>query len=179
MSRDPSYNDFSWYKAGKWSTLEQGDLLTDCPILVPSGDLTQTLLKAAQGAVLPTPYDIQFTDLIILSQSCDLVNPNIKQVLLCAHFSADDYKRDERVSIRKEHRPPLHLVEGCEIEGHKFSQRVVDFRTIFTLPKEFVTAFADGLNSRVRLLPPYREHLAQAFARYFMRVGLPRPIKDK
>jgi hypothetical protein len=23
-------------------------------------------------------------------------------------------------------------------------------------------------------MPPYREHLAQAFARYFMRVGLPR-----
>ncbi len=26
---------------------------------------------------------------------------------------------------------------------------------------------------RPRLLPPYREHLAQAFARFFMRVGLP------
>jgi hypothetical protein len=25
----------------------------------------------------------------------------------------------------------------------------------------------------VRLLPPYREHLAQAFARFFIRVGLP------
>jgi hypothetical protein len=24
-----------------------------------------------------------------------------------------------------------------------------------------------------RLLPPYREHLSQSFARYFMRVGLP------
>jgi hypothetical protein len=23
------------------------------------------------------------------------------------------------------------------------------------------------------LLPPYREHLSQAFARFFMRVGLP------
>jgi len=26
---------------------------------------------------------------------------------------------------------------------------------------------------RQRLLPPYREHLAPAFARFFMRVGLP------
>ncbi len=26
---------------------------------------------------------------------------------------------------------------------------------------------------RLRLLPPYREHLSQAFARFFMRVGLP------
>ncbi len=29
------------------------------------------------------------------------------------------------------------------------------------------------LPSRLRLLPPYREHLAQGFARFFMRVGLP------
>jgi hypothetical protein len=26
---------------------------------------------------------------------------------------------------------------------------------------------------RLRLLPPYREHLSQAFARFFMRIGLP------
>ena len=31
----------------------------------------------------------------------------------------------------------------------------------------------DGL---VTLLPPYREHLSQAFARFFMRVGLPLDI---
>jgi hypothetical protein len=30
--------------------------------------------------------------------------------------------------------------------------------------------------SGLRLCPPYREHLAQAFARFFMRVGLPIPI---
>jgi hypothetical protein len=24
--------------------------------------------------------------------------------------------------------------------------------------------------------PPYREHLSQAFARFFMRVGLPQPV---
>jgi hypothetical protein len=31
-----------------------------------------------------------------------------------------------------------------------------------------------------RLLPPYREHLSQSFARYFMRVGLPVDIpKDE
>jgi hypothetical protein len=29
---------------------------------------------------------------------------------------------------------------------------------------------------RIRLLPPYREHLSQAFARHFMRVGLPSGI---
>jgi len=30
---------------------------------------------------------------------------------------------------------------------------------------------------RLRLCPPYREHLAQAFARFFMRVGLPQDVQ--
>jgi len=34
-------------------------------------------------------------------------------------------------------------------------------------------SFAKTCNRR---LPPYREHLSQAFARYFMRVGLPQDI---
>jgi len=50
---------------------------------------------------------------------------------------------------------------------------VVDFHRLFTLPKAFVSWFAASSGPRLRLRSPYREHLAQAFARYFMRVGLP------
>jgi len=32
--------------------------------------------------------------------------------------------------------------------------------------------------NRLRLLPPDREHLAQAFARFFMRAGLPIDIPE-
>ena len=37
----------------------------------------------------------------------------------------------------------------------------------------YLKAFTITQAHRLRLLPPYREHLSQAFARYFMRVGLP------
>jgi hypothetical protein len=55
--------------------------------------------------------------------------------------------------------------------------RVVDFHDLFTVPRGFLEAVLRqrGL-PRLRLLPPYREHLSQAFARFFMRVGLPQPI---
>ena len=36
-----------------------------------------------------------------------------------------------------------------------------------------VRELAASQGPRLRLNPPYREHLAQAFARFFMRVGLP------
>jgi hypothetical protein len=54
---------------------------------------------------------------------------------------------------------------------------VVDFRRLFTLPKSFLSEFAASSGPRLRLRSPYREHLAQAFARYFMRVGLPHDAK--
>ena len=50
---------------------------------------------------------------------------------------------------------------------------LVDFHHLFSLPKTSATRVALEAGQRLRLLPPYREHLAQAFARYIMRVGLP------
>jgi hypothetical protein len=54
---------------------------------------------------------------------------------------------------------------------------VVEFHRLATLPKAFASTFAAGLGPRLRLRPPYREHLSQAFARFFMRVGLPHDAK--
>ena len=52
--------------------------------------------------------------------------------------------------------------------------RIVDFHNIYTVPLTFLESLLmQRLQPRLRLLPPYREHLSQAFARYFMRVGLP------
>jgi len=56
--------------------------------------------------------------------------------------------------------------------------RVVDFHDVFTVPRSFLEMLLKGRQSpRLRLLPPYREHLSQAFARFFMRVGLPQPVE--
>jgi hypothetical protein len=170
---------YPWYASGEWPMVEQGDLLPNCPVLTPPNEFPEELPTAKEGDSLTIPSRIVFADLIVLTQSCDLVNDKIDQVLLCAHFPADEYSKGERSSIRKEQRPAVHMIEQCDIQGQEFSQRVIDFRTIYTLPKDFVFSFASKLGGRVRLLPPYREHLAQAFARYFMRVGLPRPLKEK
>jgi hypothetical protein len=65
------------------------------------------------------------------------------------------------------------MLAACELPGLERGVRVVDFRQLFSLPLAFVRKRAALAGPRLRLLPPYREHLAQAFARYFMRVGLP------
>jgi hypothetical protein len=50
---------------------------------------------------------------------------------------------------------------------------VVDFGQIFSLPPRYLQHRAQQLGNRWRLSSPFLEHFSQAFARYFMRVGLP------
>jgi len=180
MNSEPpsSYTLFEWYNAGQWEDLQQGDILLDCPVTVPSETLTDALLRTLSGERVTAPYKLELSDLIVVTQTCDLLKKDITQVLLCSHFPAGEYPGDQLISIRKEHRPSLHMIEACEIDGHERGQRVIDFRTVHTLPKDFVLAFLKKKRSWLRLMPPYREHLAQAFARYFMRVGLPRNLKQ-
>jgi len=139
--------DYPWYQAGNWTVLEQGDLLPNCPVLISPANLTAHLLKASEGDKLEIAQQVQFADLIIVSQSCDLFNDKIEQVLLCGHFPASNHGRDARISISKEQRPALHMIEKCELSNHQFERRVVDFRTIYTLPKAFVLAFASTLST--------------------------------
>jgi hypothetical protein len=53
---------------------------------------------------------------------------------------------------------------------------VVDFGQIFSLPPAYLEKKADTSGERLRLDSPFLEHFSQAFARYFMRVGLPSQI---
>jgi hypothetical protein len=53
---------------------------------------------------------------------------------------------------------------------------MVDFREIYSLPFDYLVSRAAQLGPRWRLRSPYLEHFSQAFARFFMRVGLPSTI---
>ena len=47
---------------------------------------------------------------------------------------------------------------------------------LYTVDRDHLDDFTaqPGSRQRLRLLSPYKEHFAQSFARFFMRVGLPR-----
>jgi hypothetical protein len=68
--------------------------------------------------------------------------------------------------------PAFHVLAISDVAGFEREVRVVDFRRVYSLPVAFVRKRA-AMAKRLRVLPPYREHLSQSFARYFMRVGLP------
>ena len=86
-----------------------------------------------------------------------------------------------------EHRPQDDFVYAVVDSGWKLVYRPnhPEQSELFELgrdPGELANRYAGERGQRLRLLPPYREHLGQAFARYFMRVGLPvdiPPFKNK
>ena len=119
-----------------------------------------------------------------MSQTCDLVKgrEKLEDVLLCAVWQRVDLEKDEMFAkvenwenARRGRLPAFHVLAKCELEKHACDVRLVDFRRLYSLPLSFLRA-RSTTSPRIRLMPPYREHLSQAFARYFMRVGLPADI---
>lgn len=170
--------DYPWYGIVEGDELQQGDFLDACPVIVPSSAFR---VPERSGLMSQAPIRVQTYDVVILTQTCDLEQEHVGLVLVCPCWSlstveeSNEYFRSRRgkEDIRRGNVPGYHMLAACDLDGFQREIRVVDFRSVFSVPLPFVKDFAMRQSPRLRLLPPYREHLAQAFARFFMRVGLP------
>lgn len=169
--------DYPWYEVVQGDTLEQGDFLFNLDILVPT-----TEFKPLEGEELGV--DIETIDAVIMTQSCDLSNNKLDDLVVCPHWHIDNVpddqlkRRDARTAIRQQRRPRYRLLEAPNHSGFKdVGHRIVDFGRVFSVSKKHVQHCAIGSSERLRLCSPYREYLAQAFGNFFMRVGLPNDIK--
>ena len=167
--------------------LLQGDLLQGCPILQPSVEILEAsveMLGGDEGRGEQSDIPLETYDVVVMSQSCDIIAEKIRLVLLCPYFPLEkmtegnpDLRDPElREKIRRGEVFGYHMLNKCDDAAFHDDHLVVDFRSVFSLPLEFLRNFVLLSSKRLRLLPPYREHLSQAFARFFMRVGLPTEI---
>jgi len=162
--------DYPWYEVVDGDELLQGDIITSCPLIIPPSILSNEL----QVEVIE--YDV-----IVMSQSCDLVQKKLELVLVCPIWKLNEFENKNpsykspkiKESLRRGYLPGYHLLNKCKIDGFETRYLVVDFRSVYSVTFDFLVELAQKRNKRLRLLPPYREHLSQAFARFFMRVGLP------
>ena len=156
--------------------LEQGDYLPECWIPVIGADFEPS---AAEPEV-----SFGRSNLVIVTQSCDLSNEKIRLAALCPiadlatweRLNPDHAKRGFWESVRQGRREGLHMLGAFGAASDGRNSLVVDFRQIFSLPMPYLRKHATGMRSRWRLQSPFREHFSQAFARFFMRVGLPAAI---
>lgn len=170
--------DYPWYEVVSGDVIEQGDILRGCPVFSPPEDLSLKVPEGEEPTVVQ--FDWSERDVIVLSQSCDIEKgrEKVPEVLLCAIWPCGEVRghlatRKGMEDARRGNLPGYHMLGSCDAQGFESDVVVVDFRRVHTLPLGYFRNLALSAGSRIRLLPPYREHLAQAFARFFMRVGLP------
>ena len=168
---------YPWFESAHGSDLQQGDLLTGCPILRPA--------FSATAGNTTVQVNVSHAAGIILTQSCDLAmradgQCHSKEVLFCPVYSRGELanhpvfgRRAAWEEARKGRMPSYHVLNRCEVTDRERDFMLVDFSQVFTVDVAVIRELARRQERRLRLLPPYREHLAQAFARFFMRVGLP------
>jgi len=177
--------EYKWYDdVPANSTIEQGDIVERCNILMPN---EQHYLAILSGEETKYPLDIKEINCIVLSQSCDIQNAKIDSVILCPIWSLKSFIEKggyysgstARENLRQGKFHEYHLLQKFEGDELPEDFYFVDFHRIYSIPKAFIEAILKNKPHK-RLLPPYREHLSQSFARYFMRVGLPVDIpKDE
>jgi hypothetical protein len=159
-------SDYPWYGLVEGDELQQGDLLLGCPF--------------DQVDDMGQPRRKDF-DVVVLSQSCNLVYTKLEMVQVCPFWELEtlaqrvEYFRGKRgrEELRRGNLPGYHLLNRCALPEKHTDFLVIDFRLQFAVKLVQLKPRASCQKPRLRLLPPYREHLALAVARFYMRVGLP------
>lgn len=160
--------------------LRQGELLRACPIPL----VTHLEPEAAHGSVC----DVTVTrmDVIVVTQSCDLAvrgsqPPKAELVAVCPVYSLGEWTERNPKFARPDNRETARLgrVEGIHLLASPLAPTdnqdalVAHFRQIVTIPLRVAATHARSNPTRWRLRSPFLEHFSQAFALFFMRVGLP------
>lgn len=168
---------YPWYEIVEGSKLSQGDIIESCPvIIIPS---VQNVSEGDELEAISIEIDV-----IIMTQACDLEQGNVESVILCGLTPTRNVKtksgKTPNQGYFKEVKDgkvvALHLLSDFQSDELKREHYCVDLRQLYSLPLKTLELIAGSKGKRLRLLPPYREHLSQAFARVFMRVGLPSDI---
>jgi hypothetical protein len=186
-----------WYEeVAASTTLTQGDLILNCPLVSWQDEIPQLNGSGEAERLRGMTTAIQ-ADTVVMTQACDLENEKVQNVVLCLHSSLSEHQEVWTAEMNRKNQSPtqkawrsycddirdgflwnLAILNAGKTATLSTEHRIVDFRDIFTVPRNFLESLLQQRGeSRLRLLPPYREHLSQAFARFFMRVGLPTPIE--
>lgn len=177
--------EYPWYVlVDAHEPLEQGDFIKSCPVFIPDytvNPYNDTSLTPDDEPEITGSWETN--DVIVLSQSCDLADGRLQHMVVCPYWARSEMlargmPQNNIAMIRKGQMPAYHMLNVCHIPEHSSGLLIVDFGATFTVPYEFMKSFVAARGSRLRLLSPYKEHLSQAFARFFMRVGLPINIDD-
>lgn len=135
---------------------------------------------------------------LVLSQDCDLeqdhsrrqqdgwVQTDLRSILLCPAFPADNLRQQQSLSSRKwetirQNKDERYaylsdILQASDSSGTGHPAILLDLTNYFTVqtPELYRQIRLSEAKPRCRLRMPWREHLQFRFANYLARIGLPR-----
>lgn len=168
-----------WYESVEAGEIpQQGELIRNIPLL----DFTADYLTPTEGGVVD--INVVEYNVVLITHSCDIAQNNVELLQVCSYYqlsefieSKAEFNTRSKLSQLLDGKFGRYLV--CEQgEDYPTEPLVVDLSQVFTVRRTYVEQYIAIHGSRLRLKPPYREFLSQAFARFFMRVALPRTVRE-
>jgi hypothetical protein len=154
--------------------IDQGDVIDECPVA--------SITHHQVGRVDQSRYAVDLHRVIVLTQTCDLAQAKTKFVVVASVYDAQAMIDDGLVKASDVKGP----IRAGRIFGLYFlpaksdaslGEMIVDLHRLHTVGIEFLDALRLARKRRIRLLTPYREHLAKHFADTYSRIGLPEPYE--
>jgi hypothetical protein len=185
---DQSKPRYPWYEPVEDNSLEQGDFVDDCEILIPKYSFPTSLeATSSTPSTFQVDGDADIFDVVIINQTCDLqTKAPLPFVVVCPRWPYSQFKQEypnlanrndfEQVRKGKNHR--YFMLNKCDLFDLAYEIQIVDLAKVFIIPIIAMKQMALLKDRRVRLCSPYKEKLAQAFAFYYMRVASPIDIDE-
>src|SRR5207247_4379612 len=144
--------DDGWYSIVTCICLELGDFCFDCTVV--EATFEQPLPETGQVLLygIAKRYDI-----IVLTQSCDLLQGKIESVLVCPIWTLNEmierYGKDlatdnGKEQIRRGNVHGLYMLNVCEETNFTAPLRIVSFRQVFSLPFGYVNILTQKVGPR-------------------------------
>lgn len=156
--------------------IDQGDLIDGCPIvqIAHFDPNTPTSPQVACATSL----------VVVVTQACDLANQKTQRVTVAVVQDAQ-YLVEQKIVKAADVRGPIragrvfgwYFLPRCEQAN--VGESIVDFRQVYTIPKEVIQTLCQAGKRTARILSLYREHLAKHFADTYSRIGLPQPYETE
>jgi hypothetical protein len=161
------------YEQQTATSLSQGDILDQCPILV--------WRLAPPPLDLDIPPEVRIIRVVVLTQACDLAQDKTTRVVVApVHEATELVARNilKAGAIRDQ-------VRRGQVFGWYFlpsapapinlAESIVDLRELHTIERSTLEYLAGSGNRVCSIRTPWREHLAQHFGTTYTRIALPEP----
>ncbi|WP_211653240.1 hypothetical protein [Planococcus alpniumensis] len=155
--------------------ISQGDIFFGFPLMLPDPESIDKVVEVTKEGIEATvKYKVNTTNLIVLTQACDLSRDNgrlpVKSVVCAAINDISQYKLQNVHNVNAQKVHSFYLLHKDDVLFKK--SHLIEFKSTYTIPYELLSKYAQNYGNRVRPTSPILEKVSQQYGNFYSRIGL-------